>query len=137
MRLLMLFHGTALIHLSGRVDPKEEAHFYQQVQATPNEQKQLSEVGSGPLLIMRWILEEIVKHNKGKHFVVEAPILSRTMQVISDCREAWNECRMISETPFPFPYAQLCFFALHWLLVLVPWTVSAFVEGYWAPALIR
>ena len=93
MRLLMLFHGMSLIHLSGRVDPKEEDNFYRQTLVSREEKHKLNEIGSGPLLVMRWLQDHIVEHNEQKVFEVEGPILGRTMQLISMCREAWNSCR--------------------------------------------
>ena len=68
MRLLMLFHGLSLIHLSGRVDLEEEASFYQQVLVTKEEKHKLNEIGSGPLLVMRWLQDHIVEYWQWKGF---------------------------------------------------------------------
>mmetsp|Transcript_8463 Transcript_8463/g.19880 ORF Transcript_8463/g.19880 Transcript_8463/m.19880 type:complete len:330 (+) Transcript_8463:636-1625(+) len=64
---------------------------------------------------------------------VPPPILSRAYQELANGMVAFHECVKISDTPFPFPYAQNCEFllCLHWFMI--PFVVSQWVtQPFWA-----
>mmetsp|Transcript_29009 Transcript_29009/g.91601 ORF Transcript_29009/g.91601 Transcript_29009/m.91601 type:complete len:546 (+) Transcript_29009:93-1730(+) len=84
-------------------------------------------------LIFQWIQLIIVKNMEAGVLSVPPPILSRVYQEFARGMVAFHECVKISDTPFPFPYAQTCelLLILHWCLV--PIVVSQWVtQPFWA-----
>uniref|UniRef100_A0A7S4V4L9 Bestrophin homolog n=1 Tax=Alexandrium monilatum TaxID=311494 RepID=A0A7S4V4L9_9DINO len=85
------------------------------------------------MLIFQWIQLMIVRNMEAGVLAVPPPILSRAYQELANGMVAFHECVKISDTPFPFPYAQTCelLLILHW--VLVPFMVSQWVtQPFWA-----
>jgi len=85
------------------------------------------------MLIFQWIQLMIVRNMEAGVLAVPPPILSRAYQELANGMVAFHECVKISDTPFPFPYAQNCelLLFLHW--VLVPLVVSQWVtQPFWA-----
>ena len=55
--------------------------------------------------------------------------MSDVYQVMSDCAIAFNTIKKINETQFPLPFAQICFVALHALVLLLPLTMTTWIDG--------
>jgi len=58
-------------------------------------------------VVMQWVMRAVVERRLANALRgAEAPVLSRTYQVLSDGMMYYMECKKIVDTPFPFPYAQ-------------------------------
>jgi hypothetical protein len=85
---------------------------------------------------MAWIHTLIGHEFQNKKFHVAPPVLARAYQVLSEARVGINQCKKIQDTPFPFAYAQLCFFMLHIFMIIVPWVFSRYIGGHICSALV-
>lgn len=81
-----------------------------------------------PELVLQWIQTLVIRNMKSGVLSVPPPILTRSFQELANGMLAGEEALKISNTPFPFPYAQMCEYLLiiHWLLS--PFIVSLWVE---------
>merc|ERR1712032_1674318 len=75
---------------------------------------------------LQWIQQLIVVNMETGVLTIPPPILTRCFAQLGDGMVACHEALLISTTPFPFPYAQVCdlLLVLHWLavpVVMAPW----------------
>eukprot|EP00408_Alexandrium_pacificum_P046498 CAMPEP_0171253434 /NCGR_PEP_ID=MMETSP0790-20130122/51703_1 /TAXON_ID=2925 /ORGANISM="Alexandrium catenella, Strain OF101" /LENGTH=246 /DNA_ID=CAMNT_0011721263 /DNA_START=34 /DNA_END=771 /DNA_ORIENTATION=+ len=85
------------------------------------------------MLIFQWLQLMVVRNMNNGVLNVPPPILTRAYNELANGMVAFHECVKISDTPFPFPYAQNCdlLLILHW--VMVPWVVSQWVtQPFWS-----
>ena len=70
------------------------------------------------------------------HLHNEQPLrgLKRSLVPTSDSDRRFPLCRMLVDTPFPFPWAQLLVLFLLGYALSLPWLVVAFVDHAWAAA---
>lgn len=69
-------------------------------------------------ILLAWIQRLVVVSHGNGVLPIAPPILSRVFQELSTGIVELNGAKKISETPFPFPYAQMisCLLLLHWII---------------------
>lgn len=72
-----------------------------------NERAQLLDAKERVHLVMSWMLKEVVARRKAGGVAAEAPVVSRIYQVLSDGLLGYLNAIKLTDTPFPFAYAQL------------------------------
>mmetsp|Transcript_27758 Transcript_27758/g.61276 ORF Transcript_27758/g.61276 Transcript_27758/m.61276 type:complete len:540 (+) Transcript_27758:49-1668(+) len=77
-------------------------------------------------LIFQWIQALVVENQKNGVLSISPPILARPFQEMGEGICAFHDALKVSETPFPFPYAQTCD-----LLLLVHGSLVGFVVYPW------
>eukprot|EP01043_Picozoa_sp_COSAG02_P040920 COSAG02_NODE_3349_length_6890_cov_347.564865_2_plen_249_part_00 len=65
---------------------------------------------------------------------VSAPILSRSFQLLSEASLERDQIHKIRDTPFPFPFAQVCSLMLIIWCLTLPMLLTVFVETTWIAA---
>jgi len=137
LRLLIAFHSAAADHLQQQRSPQDTiADLAARKLISTEEAELLAVTGSIPYQIWRWLYVVFSQHSVQGGFFMAPPIQSRSYQVMSDMMVAYNNCAQLMDTPFPFPFAQICFLALHVLLVFVPWVAARFVADHTAAAVV-
>lgn len=78
----------------------------------------------------------VTENHENNILAIAPPILSRVYQELSRGMVNLHNAKKITDTQFPFPYAQLisCLLLVH--LFLTPFVVSAFVQNHWWSAMI-
>ena len=69
-------------------------------------------------------------------FDVPPPVLTRSFQLLSDAALERDQIEKIKETPFPFPFAQVCSLMLFIWCTTLPVVLATFVTTAWAAALV-
>ncbi|WIA42693.1 hypothetical protein OEZ86_008645 [Tetradesmus obliquus] len=72
-----------------------------------------------PLLLLSWVHELMLQRQTAGGLRMPAPILARVYTGLSDGLTAYEQCRKLADTPFPFPWAQFV------LVMLVLFTNSS------------
>merc|ERR1712107_929613 len=72
-----------------------------------NEQALLLDARERVHLVMTWLVKELVARRKAGGIAAEAPVVSRIYQVLSDGLLGYLNAIKLTDTPFPFAYAQL------------------------------
>lgn len=86
-------------------------------------------------VLLHWI-QELVNAHIGNVLTTPPPIISRVYQELSRGMVHLNDARKITETPFPFPLAQLVVVLLLFYTLLIPIMVAMFMESAaWSAAL--
>jgi len=78
----------------------------------------------------------VTENHENNILAIAPPILSRVYQELSRGMVNLHNAKKITDTQFPFPYAQLISFLLMLHLFLTPFIVSAFVQNHWWSAMI-
>ena len=81
-------------------------------------------------LVSAMIIREIGHRRQDGGLNVDAPVLSRLFQVISDGHLAYSQCRKIRDCPFPFPYSQLSILLLYLLAIMFPIFCVAYIKSW-------
>lgn len=84
-----------------------------------------------PYLVMAWIQELLVDRQRQGGLDVPAPILSRPYQLLSEGLTAFEQCRKLTDTPFPFPWAQFVMVLLVLHSFLAPILIVAYIRTTW------
>lgn len=78
----------------------------------------------------------VTENQETKILDIAPPILSRVYQELSRGMVNLHNAKKITDTQFPYPYAQLISFLLLIHLVLTPFVVSAFVQNHWWSSIV-
>lgn len=139
VRLLSMLHAAALGQLEDTragTDDMRAAFSYELLDVESldlDSRKRIKFSDSRAELIFTWVQAVIVKNMDTGVLSIAPPILSRTFQTLSNGMVAFHDAVKISDTPFPFPYAQTCDFLLimHW--IISPFVYSQFTKSsFWA-----
>jgi len=129
LRLMVCFNKLFFEQLIG-IEQNDSVSSLHQRELVDLEEMHLLQVAPSAAHVMwRWLNETFCDHSIEGSFQLAAPILSRTYQVMSDCGVSYNGIRKINETPFPLPFAQICFGALHILALLIPLALARQVDS--------
>lgn len=71
----------------------------------------------------------IIERRRNGGLNIDPPIMTRVYQVLSEGMQGFSQCRKISETPFPFPWAQLVAVCLLVYALTLPFVISAYVSA--------
>ena len=88
-------------------------------------------------LLMGWVMRLVGERRDAGGINVPPPVLSRPYQLLSNGHAAFQGCKKIRDTPFPFPYAQLMTILLWLLAFSFPFVVTFLVpesQGGWPGA---
>lgn len=80
---------------------------------------------------MAWIHQIIQERRRDNGLAIEAPILTRVYQVLSEGMLGFEQCRKIMDTPFPFPWVQFVTACLLVYTFTVPIVIAAYVTADW------
>jgi len=87
-------------------------------------------------VILQWVQRLIVDHAESGVISIPAPILSRVFQELSRGIVNVNNARKITDTLWPFPYAQLTTILLMMHSCLTPFACSFMVNIWWAASIL-
>eukprot|EP00927_Polykrikos_kofoidii_P022092 TRINITY_DN20703_c0_g1_i1.p1 TRINITY_DN20703_c0_g1~~TRINITY_DN20703_c0_g1_i1.p1 ORF type:complete len:609 (+),score=80.01 TRINITY_DN20703_c0_g1_i1:86-1912(+) len=79
-------------------------------------------------LVFQWIQSFIIENISTGILSIPPPILSRAFQELGNGMVAHHEALLISQIPFPFPYAQACD-----CLLVIHWLLTPFITAQWTP----
>lgn len=79
--------------------------------------------------VMAWVHQLIIERRREGGLNIDAPILTRVYQVLSEGMQGFEQCRKIADTPFPFPWAQFVAVCLMIYALTVPIVISSFVTA--------
>ena len=74
----------------------------------PAEARRLQLTAERVHMVLSWIHRLLVRRRKAGGLAHDAPIVSRIYQVLSDGNLWYLNALKVVDTPFPFPYAQVC-----------------------------
>merc|ERR1719247_3181097 len=75
------------------------------------------------LTVVKWILYDISYHAVMGKLLVEPPVLTRVYQECSDGILNFMMANKIAQVPFPFPFAQVIYYALFLFYFFCPFIV--------------
>eukprot|EP00924_Labyrinthula_sp_SR-Ha-C_P001878 snap_masked-scaffold_30-processed-gene-1.30-mRNA-1 protein AED:1.00 eAED:1.00 QI:0/0/0/0/1/1/2/0/598 len=121
LRWIQLYHELGTEEIQGF----EFSAKYPRTHITTKEAHLLLRERKRPLIVMGWILNSVAKH-RPKILCGDA-VVSRIYVLASEVNTLFNEARRISETPFPFPFAQITVFMISIWGILTPMVIAAFL----------
>jgi len=83
---------------------------------------------------LTWVQRVVTQRIARGGMQVAPPIQTRVHQVVGDALEAYEQCRKVASTPFPFPTAQLVLLLLVLFAVSMPVLVAALITETWVGA---
>lgn len=123
-QLCMLYEMLAMAHLRGVVDFSSPMLLGI---CTPRQLQMLRDTFEPHAMCNLWIFQMLVqrqrKHGPGG-IDVSPPVMARVIHVLSEASLALANAKKVTDTPFPFPYAQLLTFFLGVFLVTCPLVIS-------------
>ncbi|KAF8057858.1 hypothetical protein HT031_005804 [Scenedesmus sp. PABB004] len=87
-----------------------------------------------PLVVLAWLQQLLLERQAAGGLRLPAPILARVYTSLSDGMHAYEQCRKLADTPFPFPWAQFVLVMLLLFTATLPLLVLAYVPN---SALVR
>jgi len=88
-------------------------------------------------LVFNWVSEIFVRESlSGSVGEVESPLISRSMQFLSNGMAQYNHARKIMYIPFPFPHAQISVFYMLVLVPFIPLMLSQYTAATWLGAVL-
>lgn len=82
-------------------------------------------------VVLGWIYASLSARRHAGGLAIDAPVLANVWSRLADGYQAFEQCRMLSDTPFPWPWAQLLMLFLIAYAVSLPIMVTAFVDDVW------
>jgi hypothetical protein len=79
-------------------------------------------------LVFQWLQQAIILRHQEGGLNIPPPILGRVFQEMSTGMLGFQQCLKIQDTPFPFPYVQICLMAL---------TIFNFICGFFVHEFCR
>ena len=76
-----------------------------------------------------WLHQLLIERRRSGGLNIEPPIMSRVYQVLSEGMIGFEQCRKISDTPFPFPWAQFVAICLLMHALTLPIVLTAYVRN--------
>jgi len=131
VRLMSLCHGSALEEIAGNQIKLEAIDVFGLDDGTLNHLKECHEVhGFNKVEVMLHLVQSLITraHTDGV-LKIPPPILSRVYQTISRGFVNLLNAKKITDTRFPFPYAQLISFLLLLHTVLTPMIISGVIRS--------
>lgn len=138
VRLMSLCHGSALEEIAGNSVQVETIDTYGIDKATLSHLQECHDVHDfNKVEVMLHLVQSLIvaSHDEGL-LKVPPPILSRVFQTISRGFVNLLNAKKITDTRFPFPYAQLIAMLLSMHTVLTPCVITACVKSKVLAALI-
>eukprot|EP00931_Biecheleriopsis_adriatica_P029107 TRINITY_DN17329_c0_g1_i5.p1 TRINITY_DN17329_c0_g1~~TRINITY_DN17329_c0_g1_i5.p1 ORF type:complete len:538 (+),score=59.29 TRINITY_DN17329_c0_g1_i5:87-1700(+) len=82
-------------------------------------------------VLMQWLQQHIVDGNRSGTLDIEAPILSRVFQELTNGIVQMNRVQNIKDVPFPFPYSQMitAMLVVHW--IVTPCLAAQAIQSAW------
>lgn len=128
LRWLQLYHELGTEEIQGF----DFSALYPRTKLTTEEALLLTKTVKRPVVVMSWILNAVSKNKS--HFSCDGITLSRIYVLASEANESFNETRRVSETPFPFPFAQITMMMISLWAIATPIVISPVFTGSYVGA---
>lgn len=92
--------------------------------------------GERTSIVANWVNQAILERRREGGLAVPPPIMTRVYGVLSGGFLAFEQCRKIADTPFPFPVSQLVSGVLVMFAIGLPFFVAAAIKTTWLAFLI-
>lgn len=87
-------------------------------------------------IALGWMQRTIIEKHWEKILDVPPPILTRALQDLGTGFAHALNAKKLSDTPFPFPYAQMLTYMLLISWLVTPWVMAMSMEQWWEAAII-
>ena len=130
--MMSIMHGMALAVLTG--DETTELVVLEGLDEESTRKKlDAADLQDRVFLVFQWMQQSIIERHHDGGLNIPPPILGRVFQEMSTGMLGFQQCRKIQDTPFPFPYMQICLMSLMVFNCITPFFVHEFCKNpYWA-----
>lgn len=87
-------------------------------------------------IVKGWLYTLLAKRRQAGGLAMDAPVLANVWARISEGYLCFEQCRMLVETPFPFPWAQLLTFILVLYMITLPFMVAVCMTRQWLACIV-
>lgn len=137
LRRLALYNSLALMELRENGNGNDHLEILRSEGIiVDDEMGVLQATGNKPALVMVWLVDAWVVRQMADEIDVPPPVLSRTFQLLSEASLERDHIHKIRDTPFPFPFAQVCSLLLLFWCLTLPVIVAVYVDFVWLGAAI-
>lgn len=87
-------------------------------------------------IVKGWLYSLLAKRRNAGGLAMDAPVLANVWARISEGYHGFEQCRMLVETPFPFPWTQLLTLILLLYVVSLPFMVAVCMTRQWLACIV-
>ncbi|KAK9827509.1 hypothetical protein WJX74_006552 [Apatococcus lobatus] len=117
--------------LQAGLDHKEDSSAFWTKLAWPSTGLYMPGAAARANVVYAWVQQLLTERHTEGGINMPAPIVSRSWQMLSEGYHAYEQCRKLSDTPFPFPWAQMVLVLLIIFAGTLPLMVVAFIDKLW------